>query len=79
MRPRNADAAPPVEPAKPAAGEPAKAPDVVIIPPAPPATAPTRHRPAGARPTSRATRAEDAFYDLESLEAEMARLLGRDS
>jgi len=25
-----------------------------------------------------AARKEDAFYDLESLEAEMARLLGRD-
>jgi flagellar protein FliO/FliZ len=82
LRARQPDAAPSVEPPKPAATEPAKAPDVVIIPPAPPAPsaapAPTVIVPP-ASPDKPRSRAEDTFYDLESLEAEMARLLGRDS
>jgi flagellar protein FliO/FliZ len=80
LRARQSDPAPPVEPPKPAAAEPAKAPDVVIIPPAPApsAPAPTVIVPPASSDKPR-SRPEDTFYDLESLEAEMARLLGRDS
>ena len=83
LRARQSDPAPSVEPPKPVdAAEPAKAPDVVIVPPAPPAPsaapAPTVIVPPAPSDKPR-TRAEDTFYDLESLEAEMARLLGRDS
>jgi hypothetical protein len=83
LRPRNPEPAPAVEPPRTvAAMDPVKAPDVVIAPPSPDqsASAPAVIVPppvpsAGQPPRARA---DDNFYDLESLEAEMARLLGRD-
>lgn len=84
-RSRNLEPAPAVEPPKPVAVvDPAKAPDVVIVPPSPelsasaPAVIVPPANPAAAPDKPPRTRAEDSFYDLESLEAEMARLLGRD-
>jgi flagellar protein FliO/FliZ len=68
----------PVEPSKPAA-EAAKAPQVSIAPPlAPIAPAPPPLATPAAAVEKPRPRADDAFYDLESLEAEMARLLGRE-
>jgi len=80
LRPRNVEP-PPVEAQKSVAVvEPSKAPEVAIAPqpaaapvaaPAPViVTPPPAEKPHG--------RGEETFYDLESLEAEMARLLGRD-
>jgi hypothetical protein len=68
MRPRP-EPAPAVEPLKPVAEISAPKPSekVIITPPPPPADKP-------APPRTK----EETFYDLESLEAEMARLLGRE-
>jgi flagellar protein FliO/FliZ len=84
MRPRPAPAAdttrpnPPPPPAEPPP-KPAAPPEAAAPPPAPVAPAPVSSVAADAASAEKpAQRKEEAFYDLESLEAEMARLLGRD-
>ena len=66
LRPRSAPEPAP-EPARPVP-EPPKLSEAPILAP-PPVVTETPSRP----------RKDDSFYDLESLEAEMARLLGRDA
>jgi len=72
-------AKPPAESLKPAAPDSAvaKIPDVIITPPPPADGTPPAAAPSPAEKPPR-PRKDDTFYDLESLEAEMARLLGRD-
>jgi flagellar protein FliO/FliZ len=79
LRPRNVEP-PPLEVSKPTAVvEASKAPQVVIVPPPAQVAAPmVTPPPPLATPEKPRGRAEETFYDLESLEAEMARLLGRD-
>jgi hypothetical protein len=83
MRPRNGGPEAPMQgPMKPAEAAPAaKAPEVVVTPPpAAPAAAPAVIVTPPPAPDKLARpRGEETFYDLESLEAEMARLLGRDN
>ena len=70
LRPRQAAPEVSVEPTRPASA--AKAPDVIIAPP------PQSVADPGPTTPEKRPRKDEAFYDLESLEAEMARLLGRD-
>jgi flagellar protein FliO/FliZ len=79
LRPRNIEP-PSLEVSKPTAVvEASKAPQVVIVPPPAQVAAPlVTPPPPLATPEKPRGRTEETFYDLESLEAEMARLLGRD-
>ena len=79
LRPRGAEPEPPKAPdAVIVTPPPPKAPDPVIVPP-PPKPDPLMASPPPPADNNGKPRKEETFYDLESLEAEMARLLGRES